>query len=250
MKGFIRGLIGGLSVILLGAVFILFLLWSRAPDMLASALSKKLRVSVEVGDIDFSMEAIAIEKLEIGNPPRFHLSRAFSADSIVAKAPVTRYFKDAIVIDQIDVDRIYLGLEFDSPSGTEGNWTTIMANAQSAQNRSSKGSKSKKTVFIKRIVFTNINTDLVYRNQGKKVRHLPTIDRIELENISSEGGNAMDQIMNSALGEMLKQVFIEQNLKEALDKLFNPSQSNPLNTLKQLKGLFNAQVKDEPHLTS
>jgi len=244
MKTFIRSLTGLIIILVLAAIVILFLFWSRVPDIVAGSLSKKLKVLVEIGDIDLSMNSVTIEKLEIGNPQGFYLSRAFAADQISVQAPISRYLHDAIEIDEIDVDNIYLGLEFDSPSGTQGNWTTIMNNAKSAQDSSSQ-SKSKKTVFIKKIVFTNIHTDLIYRSQGNKVRRLPKIKQIELKNISSEGGNAMDQIMNSALGEMLKQVFIEQNLKDALDKIFQPNQNNPIDTLRQLKGLFNA-LPNEP----
>jgi uncharacterized protein involved in outer membrane biogenesis len=227
MKTFVRS-IGGLVVIALLVLIILFFLgWSRIPDILSGKISKSLKVLVEIGDMSLSPSSIGIDKLEIGNPPHYYLPRAFEAGHIVIDAPLTRYLSDHIEIDEIEVSNVYLSLEFDSPQGTEGNWTTIMKNAQAAQ-ASSTQEKSTKSVLIHRLILTNIRTDLIYRNQGNKVRHLRTIDRIELKEISNTGGNVMEQIMNSALGEMIKEIFIEQNLKEALEKVLKPGKQNPI----------------------
>lgn len=244
MKTFVRSLSGLILIVVLAAIILLFLAWSRVPDIVAGNLSKKLQVLVEIGDIDLSLRGVEIEKLEIGNPRGFILPRALATDRIYVDAPLNRYFHDNIEIDEIDVDNLYLGLEFDSPTGTKGNWTAIMKNAQAAQDASNQ-KKSKKTVLIRRLILTNIHTDLIYRNQGEKVRHLPVIKRIELKNISSEGGNAMDQIMNSALGEMLKQVFIEQNLKELFNKILQPGGNPVQDTLKQFKGFFNVAPQEK-----
>lgn len=247
MKTFVRSLNGLIIIIILAGIILLFLAWSRVPDIVAGNLSKKLKVIVEIGDIDLSLKSIEVEKLEIGNPYGFILPRAFASDRIYIEAPLSRYFHDNIEIDEIDVDNVYLGLEFDSPSGTKGNWTAIMKNAKAAQAESNI-KKSNKTVLIRRLVLNNIHTDLIYRSQGDKVRHLPVIKRIELKNISSEGGNAMDQIMNSALGQMLKEVFIEQNLKDMMDKIFQPGDNPIPDAIKQFRGFFNtAPQKKEPN---
>jgi len=249
MKTFIRSLTGLVIIVILAAIIILFLAWSRVPDLVAGNLSKKLKVLVEIGDIDLSLRSIDVEKLEIGNPRGFYLPRAFAADRILIEAPLSRYLKDNIEIEEIDIDNVYLGLEFDSPQSTNGNWTAIMANAKAAQasNTNSSAEKSNRTVFIRRIVLTNIQTDLLWRSQGTKVRRLPTIKRMELKNISSEGGSVIDQITNSALGEMLKEVFVQQNLKDMLDKLFQPGGNSPTQQgLELFRGLLNAVPQKEP----
>lgn len=238
MKTFVKSALGLVVLLFIGALILLFIMWSRVPDIVAGSLSKKLKVVVEIGDIDLSLRSIDIEKLEIGNPRGYALPRAFAVDRIGIEAPLTRYIHNDIVIDEITLDNVYLGLEFDSPKGAEGNWTTIMHNAKAAQSSSGKGNK---TVLIHRIVLNNIQTDLLYRNQGGKVRRLPVIKRMELNEISSEGGGLSDQLMNSALGEMIKQVFIQQNLKDILDNVLSPGQgNNPVNqAIKQFRGLFN-----------
>ena len=119
-----------------------------------------------------------------------------------------------------------------------------MANAQNAQTQSSK-SKSDKTVLIKRLVLNNINADLLYQSDGK-VRHLPTIPQIVLYNIGSTGGDLVDQLMNTALGQMLKEIFIRENLKEAIDQIFQGIPQDAVKgVLKPLKGLFNSVDKKE-----
>ena len=237
MRTFLKS-IGGLVVLVILVVTVLaFLAWSRVPDIIAGNLSKTLKVLVDIGDIHLSFGSIGIEKLEIGNPPGYRLPRALSAEQITIEAPLSRYLRDQIEIEEINVDNIYLGLEFDSIKGTEGNWTTIIHNAQASQ-AASEQKKGGKAILIRKLVLTNIRTDLLYRDQGDKVRHLKTIGRIELHDISSTGGNISDQLMNSALGEMIKQVFIEQNLKDMLDKIFQPGENPMENVIQQFKGFF------------
>ncbi len=245
MRVFIKSLTGLIVICVLAGVILFFLAKSRLPDMIASKLSKTLQVAVEIGDMNFTLETIKIENLEISNPRGFKLEHAFTVQEITIQAPLMNYLKKDIVIDEIDLNNVYIGLEFESPQGTSGNWTTIMTNAQNAQTQSSKTS-SDKTVLIKRLVLNNINADLLYQSDGT-VRHLPTIPQIVLVNISSQGGDLMDQLMNSALGQMLKEIFLRENLKEIMDKIFQqiPGGNPVQNALEPLKGLFNFVDKKE-----
>ncbi|NGX48412.1 MAG: hypothetical protein K1000chlam3_01805, partial [Chlamydiae bacterium] len=105
--------------------------------------------------------------------------------------------------------------------------------------------KDEHKVLIKKLVFLNIRTDLLFRQNGKGVRRLPTIARIELTNISTEGGLPMDQLASSILGQMLKQVFIQQNVNNMLKGILK-TPSNAIDTfLKPFKGIFNANFDDE-----
>jgi hypothetical protein len=257
MKTFFSTVAGFVVIIILAAVVIGFIFWSRVPDILANNLSKKMKVSVEIDGIGLGWGTIDVKKIQIGNPPGSILAKAFTCNEIDVISPFTRYLDQDIVIDEIDVKDVYLGLEFDSASGTSGNWTTIMGNLKSTtgagtdtgrhQKRRKKeepapsaSNGNSRTVLIHRLVLTNIDVDVVYRKDGGKVQKLPNIPRIELTEISSEGGLPLDQIMNSVLGEMLKQVFLKQNLKNMMQNLIE----NPNNPIRQylspFKGLFNA----------
>ena len=243
MRKWVKGISGLVLLGIIGGAIFLFLLWSRMPDIIASNLSKKLKVGVDIGNMSLSMNAIGVDRFQIYNPPGYKLPKAFSAEHIQIEAPVMHYFKDNIQIEEIDVSDVYIGLEFDSPKSTEGNWSAILNNAQSAQQESTK-SASQKTVFIKRLLLTNIQADLLYRSDGK-VRRLKTIKKIELNNISSQGGNIGDQIMNSALGEAVKEIFVQENLKEVFDQFMNIPGNPAKEYLGPLKSLF-GQAPQEP----
>lgn len=248
MRTLFKSLAGIIVLCVLAGVIMFFLAKSRLPDMIASKLSKSLGVPVEIGDMNFSLSSITIDNLEIGNPRGFKLEHAFTTQEIVIHAPLLSYFKKDIVIDEIDLNSVYVGLEFESPQGTSGNWTSIMANAEKAQAQSSQ-TASDKTVLIKRLVLNNINADLLYQSDGQ-VRHLPTIPQIVLVNITSKGGNLTDQLMNSALGEMLKEIFLKENLKDIMNKIFQLPGNAIQNPLQPLKGLFNSVDKKEGNTVS
>lgn len=259
MKTFFSTLAGLVVILILAAVIVGFIFWSRVPDILANNLAKKMKVSVEIDSIGLGWGKVDVNKIRIGNPPGSILAKAFACNEIDVIAPLTNYLHQNVVIDEIDVKDVYLGLEFDSASGTSGNWTTIMGNLQSSTSTSktaSSGKKRKKeepapppsssrTVLIHRLILTNIDVDVVYRKDGGKVKKLPRIPRIELTEISSQGGLPLDQIMNSVLGEMLKEVFLKENLKNMLQNLLeNPN--NPIQQyLKPFQGLFNALPQSE-----
>lgn len=255
MKTLFSTLTGIVVVIILAAVVIGFIGWSRVPDILANNLSKKLKVSVEIQDMSLGWGKIEIDKVAIGNPPGAILSKAFSCNSIDVLAPLTNYLDQQVIIDQIDINDVYLGLEFDSASGTQGNWTRIMGNLESSTGQEPAGTKKKKgkkaetsgserSVLIRRLILTNINVDVVYRKEGGKIQRLKTIDRIELTNVSSEGGLPMDQVMNSVLGQMLKSVFEKQNLQNMLQNLLQ-QQGGVQKYLEPFKGFFNTHVEEE-----
>lgn len=232
------------TVIVVG-IILTTIFWFRVPSMLSRELSQKMDVHVKISNIGLTLNDISVNGLKIDNLPGSILPTAFSSKTIDLHAPISNYLHDHIVIDEIDVDDIYLGLEFNSPSGTTGNWTQIMGNLQRSQDKASNSSSkiSKRTVFIKKIVLTNLNVDVVYKTD-KKVKRLPTIDRMELTDISSEGGFPSDQIMNSVLGQMLKSVFVKENMNNMLQDLLK--QENPVNKfLRPFQGLFNAQEDEK-----
>lgn len=237
MRALLKTIIGIIVIFILGGAIFGFLAWSRVPDMISSHLSKTLKVDVDIRDIHFGWNQFTIDQFEIGNPKGFSLSKAFAVEEISIEAPLPAYLKEDIVIESITLDNVYIGLEFDSPKSAKGNWTALMANAKQAQDESSH--ESQKTVFIKTITLNNISTDLLYRSAGK-VRHLPKIPQIVLRNVSSKGGNLSDQLMHTALGQMIKEIFIKENLKDVMDQIFNLPGNSVKDVLGPIKGFFNA----------
>ncbi len=205
-----------IAIIVIGAI-VIFVGWARFPDMVAGNISKKMKLNVDIGAIDLSTKGIDVERLEIENLRGSRIPKAFSAETIEIRAPLENYFHDYVEIETITIDGIYLGIEFNSISGTDGNWTTIMKNYK----KSTEGQKTNKKVLIKKLILTNISADLVYDSESNSgVRRLPAIPRMEFTNVTSEGGIPSDQIMQSVLAQMLVAIFKEENLKNMLDNIF------------------------------
>lgn len=225
-------------LLLLGIVIVVYMGWSRLPNAISERLSQKMGISVRIDHIGLGPSKIDIHTLEIGNPRGYTtLKRAFAADEINIRAPLSRYMKHEIVIEEIKIHNVYLGLEFDNIKGTNGNWSAIMANLEKNMHQPTSKAKTR-SVFIKKVILTNINTDVVYVSEGRSVKRLKTIPHMEFNNISSSGEELSEQLASSVLGKTLKQVFVEQNLNNMIKEFFNPDQ-DPTDLLKPFRGLFN-----------
>lgn len=244
----LRPIIAGLVIVVICAgIAIGSLFWSRLPDLLASTLSKKMRVAVSVHAVDARWEKILVDQVQVANVPKSVLANALTCNQILILAPYLAYLQSQIIVDEIDLNGVYLGLEFDSASGTSGNWSTIMNNIKASGMRHPKKStegEPSHTLLIHKLVLTDIDTDVVYRKEGSKIHKLPRIPRIELNEISSEGDFPINQLMDSVLGSLLKEVFMKQNLNNMLQNLLKPQKVIPKHLL-PFGDFLNASPKNE-----
>lgn len=234
---FILFLAGGI----IGGIF-----WSQVPDIVANKISNQLKVPVQIDEINLGWGKIHIKELEISNTPHSFLAKALTCKAIHLITPFKRYLEEKIVIDTIELNNVYLGLEFDSATTTKGNWTEIMSHLQSSSSKKTpkQAANSSHSILIHHLILTDLNVDVVYRKEGGQVHHLKTIPRIELNEISSEGGLPIDQIMNSVLGQMLKAVFEKENLKNMLQEFLQP-QKGIQKYLEPFKGFFNTKTQHQ-----
>lgn len=193
----------------------------KAPTLLSESLSSKLKVPVKVESISFSWNHITIKGLEIDNIEDSILPKAFSAKTIIIKAPLTNYMKHHVEIEQIIVDDIYIGLEFDTIESEKGNWTRLIENLYTTMDNYEK-KDSDRTVTIKKISLQNIQAQAVYKTKPKKIHTFPVVKYEEFTDIKSEGGFPIDQITNSVLGKMLMSLFVRENLKNMYLQFLNP----------------------------
>ncbi|MGE5196585.1 MAG: AsmA family protein [Anaerolineae bacterium] len=249
MKGFFKSISGWLAIIIIVAIIIAMIGWSRVPDILAQSFSKKMKVSVQIDDINLRWDAIHIDKVEIGNPPGSILPKALGCEHVDIIAPLFHYLKKFIEIDQIALDTIYLGLEFDSQASTNGNWTTIMNNFKESERASSKNQKASRKVLIKKLILTNISIDLVYRKDGGKIKKLPPIKKLEFTNVTSEGGIPLDQMTDAILTETLRSIFQKENLKDMLQNILE-NEKGPFNKFVEPFKKFLNMTKEEKEAMS
>ena len=237
MKSFCFGLVKLVVVVVLALIIFAFIAKSRLPDIVSNNLSKKIHVPVQIDDIHLTWDKVDIDKITIGNPTGSILPKAFSCEQLISLAPFTNYLKRHVVIEQIEIDSVYLGLEFKAPLNTEGNWSKIMDQI----NRSSPTSSSR-TILIRKLILTNIDVDLVYRSQDNTVKRLRHIDRIELNDVSSEEGIPANQITSLVIKEMIKSILLEQNLQNLIQDVIQSPQQGIKKILNPFKKIFNAKI--------
>jgi uncharacterized protein involved in outer membrane biogenesis len=236
MKKFLRHLIGWTLSICLILIIAASIIYLRAPVYAEKHLSHKLKVPVTIGDISFFLNSIVVKDFEIANLPDHYLKKACSFKVLKAENNIFTYLDDVVTLEQITLEDIYLGLEFDNAKGTNGNWTTLMKNLDDSLTKVDK--EDTQTIEIKKLVLKNIQVDLVYRSAGGKVKKFKPIPEIILYNINSSEGLPSEQIMKSVLGQMLKSVFVKENLKNMFGEVFTDPQGAMDTILSPLKSVF------------
>ena len=218
MKAFIKWII----IVVLAALMLGFFAWSFVPGMVSRELTKKMGVPVSVGSIGLSPWSITASNFVVGNPRGSMMSKALAVKTIKIKAPISRYFKDRIVIDEVDLNSIFLGLEFNKPLSRDGNWTTIMNNfKRSSRAAASRGDKDK-PVLIKRLIIRNMDIWIAFRDNPRGgVKRLKGIKYMEFKNISSKKGIPLDEITQQVIGEMLLEVFQREGIQNMIQGIID-----------------------------
>lgn len=231
-------------IIIFGVIVVLVLVgifcWNMLPSWISHKLSERAQVSVSIEAIRLGTSSIKVDNIRVGNPPGSVLDTALEVKSLYIGTPFSNFFDDNIVIEEMRLDDVYLGLEFESQRSSKGNWSEIMQNVKDStekekQEASAKGKST--SVLIKKLIITDLKIDLAYRTGDKGVRRLRTIDRLELNNISSEGGIPTAQIMDIVISEMLRSVFSKEGIQNMLENIV-PGGNSGGGAVDTLKGLF------------
>lgn len=217
------------------------LVWNILPNIISHKLSKTAGVTVSIEDIKFSSSSIEVDTIHVHNPKGYHKTkRALSVGTLTVDIPFSHFFDNKLVINEMTLDDVHIGLEFDSPKNPQGNWTTIMNHMSSSttkEKNKAKDTDKTTSVLIKTLVITDLKIELAYKTGNKANHKLRTLDKIVLNNISSEGGLPANQIMNIVLQETLRNIFSQEGLQNMLEGILNPNQSEN-NVIDTLKGLF------------
>src|SRR5271169_5043516 len=101
-----------LFLIVLLPVSLLLVGWKRAADVIAEAISQKLKVEVRIENIEGDLNHIFIDNVKIGNPSGSELPFAFTCQRIEILAGMPEFLKQDVVIQEIDMDTVYFDIEF------------------------------------------------------------------------------------------------------------------------------------------
>ncbi len=211
----------GAAILALFAL-VLFLWLIKAP-ILSSYLSGKLGVPVSIGSISMWPSQTNMKNFRIKNPRGFKAHHAFQADQTLVQYRFHNLFGNPSEIDRIDMNNLYLSVEFSNPLGTKNNWTAIAAKMPKTER--------KQDVVIHKLVLTNITVEI--RGLGltgsPQIKQIP---RIELNEINSAEGFPTKQLIQQVFKGAGIQQFIQDafNPQKVLQKLgpFNPLGSENL----------------------
>ena len=85
----------------------------------------------------------------------------------------------------------------------------------------------------------------MYQQEDTGIRHLPPISRIELKNVSSQGKDLTNQLIISAFGQMIKEIFLRENIKDVFNQFLTPNgdKDKKSNAFDKLQDLLNPSIK-------
>ncbi|MDJ0652068.1 MAG: hypothetical protein QNJ27_03590 [Simkaniaceae bacterium] len=205
-----------LSVILFAITIILcggaYLAYTHVDLIFTGIISRKVKVPVTIKKVQFDTESFQIQELQIANPEGVDPPTALKVETIKVDAPYRHYFKDPIIIDQIQLSHVYVNIQIYNEEQTEGNWHTIMHNME--QERSSLFSVER-PARIKKLILTNIQIDLILSDGS--VHHLSPIDRLEFDDIDSEKGIPIQEISEIIVHKMMGSILLKKGLKIILE---------------------------------
>lgn len=220
----------GWKMILLIVLAAIVFLWLIKAPIMASYLTKKMRVPVSIGRISMWPSSTTIHNFKVTNPRGFKTRTAFQADKIQMNYQFDHLVGDPSEIDQILINDIFLSIEFSNPLGTQNNWTKISERMPKQ--------KSQKNVIVHKLILTNMAVEI--RGLGfigkPQTRH---IERLEFDEISSEKGFPTEQLVSAIFGGA--------GLRQYIEDAFNPAKTIEkfLNPFKGLGGESEAPAEEE-----
>lgn len=225
--------------IFLFLVFLIILgsyeVYLQIPRKITDFLSAQFQVPVSIEKIELGWNISHIHGFTVGNLQSYSLPKSFSVKHVTLHASWLDFFKKNIQIKAINLLDIYVGLEFDSKKGTDGNWSVLMNNYKQNVDQYN---RTPKNLTIKHLVFQQINTEVLFHDTEKgSFHHLPPVEKIELQNLSLNQDAPLRELAGTILGEMLHSLFIQENVSSFLKNLLNPK-SLIQGILSPLKGLL------------
>lgn len=214
-----------IGLALLAIVAALACLWLLIAPIASSYLSKTLGMKVSVGSVTIRPSVMKISNFRIDNPWKYKATRAFEAGSITSFYDWNRLKNNPSIIDQIEIDQVYLRIEFANPLGTKNNWTDLIANMP-------KRKSDAKEVIVRKLVMKNMTVritgmGITAKNQTK------TFDRMEFSNVSSKHGFPVDELIvkifgNAGLMQYIQNVIPDPGgmIKQLLPKKLIPFTEN------------------------
>ena len=204
------------------------LVWTNKKTFLTHFLSKQLHTNVTIGTFDIAQQEIDIGKIWIGNPPPSQTSTAFTANHLSIQTTIKKLLGDPLLIEEIEIDDIFVGLEFYNQKGDDNNWSRMLQNDHEE-------SKNPRPYLIRTLILRNLTVQLTKADGTTK--KYPTIAKMEFHDISNETGFPIEEIQKAIFKLMLQDLFKQLNLDQLFQNIIpNVPSTAPLRLLPKLFG--------------
>jgi hypothetical protein len=189
--------------------------WKTRENILAHFLSRQLHVPVTIRSLEISKQSADVSHLWIGNFPKSRSTTSFTCENLTLQASTDQIFGNLVTIESIDLDKIFVGIEFYDAQGTDSNWKRMLEEKGEKK-------KSSKDYLIKTLHLRNLTVEVTQADGT--VKRYPTIKEMEFHNISSETGFPVERIEKAIFDLMMKDLF----KKLQLDQLFKSLSPVPI----------------------
>lgn len=190
----------------LTAIFLYFI-FINSGLIFARIISKTTHTPVTIDTIHFQRHSFNIENLVIGNPKKAYIPTAFRAEHVEVDTHYNQYFKKNILIEKIEMNNIYINIEFYTEDKLEGNWQTLINAMETVDKSNLKGERQS---HIKKLVLNNIQVTLILSDG--KIHRLSPIKHLEFNDVTSDEGIPINEISEIIAQKMLYSIFKEEGL--------------------------------------
>jgi len=197
---------------------IVAILLLKAP-IISSYLSHKLGVNVSMRSVSISTNGMKISKFKINNPIGARTNTALSAQDIDVAYQWKELRSDPGVIEDIELNNVFLGIELYNSSGSRNNWSQILATVDDNQD------KDAKEMIIRRLVIKNLSVSVRGKGIFSSWQKIKEIPRLEFRNISSKEGFPTEKLIEQIFDEANLGTYIKELIKQpvkVLDKVLSP----------------------------
>ncbi|MBS0625923.1 MAG: hypothetical protein JSS32_07730 [Verrucomicrobia bacterium] len=195
----------GRKAVVLGVIAVVLFFWLIKAPIMASYLTKKLGVDVSIGSISMWPSQTKMNNFRIRNPHGFKSKSAFKVESTQIQYAFKKLWAEPTEIDLIDLENIFLSVEFKDSMGTSNNWTAIgerMPNTSTSHE-----------VLIHKLVVRNLTIEI--RGLGLLgASTKKTVPYLEFYEINSKEGFPTK--------ELIRQIFGGAGIQQYIQNMFNP----------------------------
>lgn len=197
-----------------GAVFLIFisfvfLIWVFSSQIISFIMSHDFKIPISIQKLELRKDHFYIADLEIKNLKKIESDKALFSKEIFIQSSLKQLLGKTLTFDLIHLKDIEVNIEFYDSSGKENNWVEILK-------VQSETKASNSPYLIKRILFENLHIFL-YKN-GKK-SSLANIDKLELQNISSDSGFPSNELEKAILSSLMKSIFLKVGLQNLIEEI-------------------------------